>query len=133
MPFCWLFFKVEFVPGAGPSFPGGGSPGVKLPLLQPSLCKCRKGRDGTAALWPVCGMRKREFPVWPALATSGAWQLMKLGHISGHSMRVRTPWLHQLRGSRNTRAARKGLGRGNGLCRRDVARDFGGMSLRLSD
>ena len=133
MPFCWLFFKDEFVPQAGPSFPGGGSPGVKVPLLQLSLCERREGRDGTAALWPVCGMRKWEFPVCAVLATSGALQLTKLGCVSGHSMRVRTPRLHQLRGSRNTRAARKSLGCGNRLGSRDVARDSRGMSLRLSD
>lgn len=90
MSFCWLFFKVEFVPQAGPSFPGGGSPGMKMPLLQLSLCKCKKGRDGTAALWPVCGMRKWEFPICPVLTTSGDLQLTKLGRVSGHSTRVRT-------------------------------------------
>ena len=124
MPFCWLFFKVEFVPWAGPSFPGSGSLSAKLLLLQLSLCESSNGGDGPAAVWPVPGTRKWQFLLCPALATSGALQLMKLGCVSGHSTRVWAPWLHQLCGSRYTWAARRGVGYGNRLCRRDIARDF---------
>lgn len=77
--------------------PGGGSlPAVELTLLQLSLCKHRKERDGTAALWLVCSIGKWEFPVCPSLATSGALQLTKLSHVSGHSLREWTSWLHWL-------------------------------------
>lgn len=107
--FSRLDLSLRLVPG------GGSSPGVELTLLQLSLCKHRKERDGTAALWLICSIRKWEFPVYHSLATSGALQLMKLSHILGHSLRVWTSWLHWLLGSRNTQAARAGLGCGNAL------------------
>lgn len=104
--FSRLDLSLRLVPG------GSFLPAVVLTLLQLSLCKHRKERDGTAALWLVWGIRKWKFPVCLSLATSGALQLMKLSHVSGHSLGVWTYWLHWLLGSRHTRAVRAGLGCG---------------------
>lgn len=77
--FSRLDLSLRLVPG------GGFLPAVEL-TLQLSLCKHRKERDGTAALWLVWGIRKWKVPVCFSVATSGALQLMELSHVSPCSL-----------------------------------------------
>lgn len=130
MSSCWLFFKVGFVPQAGPRRWLLAWGGTDIAAAQPLQAQKRNG--WYCSLVVVCSIRKWEFPclcyVWLSLATSGALQLKKVGRVSGHSLRVWTSWLHWLLDSRNTQAARTGLRCGNtwqkGHCQRLWGNDW---------
>lgn len=112
---CWLCFKAAPVPLAGPSSPGGGSPALAQLGAEGRCCSL------VACLWHW--EMDAPFLMGPAHTWSLAAGKARLCLGSPH--KGTSPSLHQLHGSRKTRAARGGVGCGSRLCIRDLPGNVG--------